>query len=331
MQTIPLSNDFFEGVIDLRQGDGWIQPLRLVDRDRPLYHEAFVERAVMSGGCRLRFRTDATTIQLTVEPESAEAPRLFDLTTDDARLATATLAPQASAVRFESLPAGDKVLELWFPTHRETRIRGLAVDDGARLEPAPDRRPRWITYGSSITHCAAAHSPSRTWPAVAARLRGLNVTSLGYGGQCHMDTLVARIIRDRPAAFISLKLGINMMGATATLRTYRPQAIAMVRLIREKHPRTPIALVSPIISPPREETPGTTGMTLRIMRQELEAAVDRLRQCGDNRVFYVDGLKLFGPDLVADYLPDLLHPNGDGYEIMGRHAATHILDRLMAI
>jgi lysophospholipase L1-like esterase len=186
-----------------------------------------------------------------------------------------------------------------------------------------------VTYGSSITHCGSAHSPARTWPAVAARLRGLNVTSLGYGGQCHMDPLVAMMIRDLPADFISLKVGINMVGGSVSPRTYRPLLTGMVRIIREKQPLTPIAVISPIISPPREETPGATGMTLRLMRQELETAVARLRECGDANVHYVDGLELFGPELVADYLPDLLHPNGDGYEIMGRNFADKVADRML--
>jgi len=32
--------------------------------------------------------------------------------------------------------------------------------------------------------------------------------------------------------------------------------------------------------------------------------------------------------VVADYLPDLLHPNGDGYEIMGRNFAERVIDRI---
>lgn len=329
MRTLHLPEALFEGVISFRRGDGWLQPLRLKADEIPLHHEAFVARAVMTGGCRLRFRTDATSLALEVEPEAAEGNRLFDLTTDEARLATFALPPGGGEVRFDNLPSGAKVLELWLPTHREVRLRGLQVNDGATFAAAPDTRPRWTTYGSSITHCATAHSPSRTWPAVAARLRGLNVTSLGYGGQCHMDTLAALMIRDRPADFISLKVGINMVGSTATQRTYRPLLTGMVRIIREKQPLTPIAVLSPIISPPREETPGTTGMTLGMMRQELEIAVARLRECGDANVHYVSGLELFGPDLVADYLPDLLHPNGDGYERMGVNFAEKVIDRIL--
>ena len=49
------------------------------------------------------------------------------------------------------------------------------------FESYEDARPKWVTYGSSITHCRTAESPSQTWPGVAARQSGLNLTCLGYG------------------------------------------------------------------------------------------------------------------------------------------------------
>lgn len=323
-----MQEEWFEGVISFRRGEGWLQPLRLKLDEIPLHHEAFAAYGETTGGCRMRFATDSRNVVFQIEPETLGAARTFDLTSVTALLGTVVLPAGADEVRFEKLPAGRKILELWLPTHQPVRLRGLTVDAGATVEAAPDKRLRWVTYGSSITHCATAHSPSRTWPATTARLRGLNVTSLGYGGQCHLEPLVAMMIRDRAADFISLKVGINMVGGSVSQRTFRPLLIGMVRIIREKHPTTPIAIVSPIISPPREETPGATGMTLQMMRQELELAVERLRACGDEAIWYFNGLDLFGEAQVADYLPDLLHPNGDGYEFLGRNFAEKVIDRI---
>ncbi len=331
MKTIQLNEKFFEGVVSFNHGDGWIQPLRLRNAEIPLYDPNFVLRASKTSGCRLRFITDAASLVLEVEPDAAEGERLFDLTTDETLWATVRLPPGMDSVKFDNLPGDGRVIELWLPMQHEVRLRALRIDDAATLRPASDRRPRWVTYGSSITHCATAHSPSQIWPAVAARACGLNLTSLGYGGQCHMDPLVALMIRDLPADFISLKVGINMVGGSVSQRTYRALLVGMVRIIREKHPETPIAVVSPIISPPREETPGATGMTLQRMRAELEDAVDALRACGDRHVHYVNGLDLFGADLVQPYLPDLLHPNGDGYLQLGRNFADVVIDKLWSL
>ena len=50
---------------------------------------------------------------------------------------------------------------------------------------------------------------------VVARDQNFNLTCLGYGGQCHLDSMVARMIRDLPANFISMCLGINIQGASS--------------------------------------------------------------------------------------------------------------------
>ena len=39
---------------------------------------------------------------------------------------------------------------------------------------------------------------------------------------------------------------------------------------------------------------------------------------GDGNLHYVDGLKLFGPEM-AHLLPDDLHPDAEGYQAMGRN------------
>jgi hypothetical protein len=233
-------------------------------------------------------------------------------------------------VRFEGLPAGDNTYAVWLSQSAPVLLRSIGVPDDAKLEPVTDRRPRWITYGSSISHCGAAHSPARTWPATAARMGDLALTCLGYGGQCHLDPMIARMIRDTPADMISLKVGINIQGGSSlSPRTFKPAVIGAVQIIREKHPDTPIAVISPIISPPRETTDNAVGLSLSKMRAELEDAVARLVSVtGDCNLYYFNGLDLFGEDLVADYLPDLLHPNGDGYEIMGRRFAELILPTL---
>ena len=92
----------------------------------------------------------------------------------------------------------------------------------------------------------------------------------------------------------------------------------------------PIGIISPIISPPRETTLNAVGFSLEMMRDELTDAVDRIRTVEqDKKLYYFDGLELFGNELVDEYLPDNLHPSGDGYEIMGNYAALHILPKLV--
>ncbi|MCK5804609.1 MAG: GDSL family lipase [Lentisphaeria bacterium] len=330
MKCIRIDESMLEGAVSCERGDGWIRPWRLNFAELPLYapDEGLPLRAVMSAGVRLHIRTDSSSLGLRFL--ATEATRSFDLTIDNELLETQHVPAGTEELLFEDLPEGENTLELWLPMGQESHLVSLDIDDGATFEVPVDTRLRWITYGSSISHCGSAHSPARTWPATAARARNLNLTCLGYGGQCHLDPMVGRMIRDLPADLITLKLGINVQGSgSLNARTFPAAVIGLVKTIRERHPSIPIGLISPIISPPREETDNAVGLSLAKMRVIIADCVKRLQDCGDAKIAYFDGLELFGESLVEDYLPDLLHPNGDGYEIMGQNAAEQILDRLL--
>ena len=311
----------WEGAISLETTDEWARPWRLPHDRLDLFpstdDDMLVGRAAMPAGVRIAFRTDATEVAGAVVTDVTTSP--LDLRLAGDAVASVPLAGHES-FHFAGLPGVDKLVELWLPQFGEFRLRRLELTDGATLaapDPAVDPRPRWVTYGSSITQCRHAASPTRTWPAIAARALGLHLTCLGYGGQCHLDPLVARLIHDLPADYLSICVGINVYGAASLgPRAFRPAILGFVETIREKHPETPFAVISPIVSPPRERSENAVGFTLERMREEVRSAVETLRARGDRHLCYVDGLDLFGPDL-AHLLPDDLHPSAEGYRLLG--------------
>ncbi len=332
MQTVPVTEKLVQGAVSFEERDGRLRPWRLPVEQLSLYvpETSLPERAATAAGVRLRFSTDSSTVSLEVLPDEEEQPRLFDLVVDNQVVSTQELPTGQSTVTFTGIDT-DRPIELYLPQARIVEMVSLGLDDGASLEVPDDNRKKWITYGSSITHCGAAHSPARTWPATAARQMNLHLTCLGYGGACHMEPLVARVIGSLEADVITMKLGINMYGGCSySHRTFESQAIGFISLVRECHPDIPIGIISPIVSPGRESTPNASGMTLEHMREQLEDAVHRLNEYGDPNLYYFNGLDLFGEDLVETNLPDNLHPDGDGYEIIGRRAAELVLSRLRA-
>ena len=111
-------------------------------------------------------------------------------------------------------------------------------------------------------------------------------------------------------------------------RTFKPMVIGFVKIIREKHPTTPIAMVSLIIATAMETEPNAVGMTAVKMRAEVLDAFERLKADGDENLYYFDGLKLFDCELVPTLMYDGLHPNGDGYELLGENFAKVVLDNV---
>ena len=329
MSTIPANDPrlTWSGIYSLEEGDGWIKPWRVPHRDLDLYSPGVSElagRAEMPSGARLRFATDAAALTVITEPLAEDGN--FDLVIDNEIVATTAYEAGATQVAFTHLPSGDKTVEVWLSPAMPVAVRHLELPCGTTLEKSADTRLKWVTYGSSITHCRSAGSPATTWPAVVARGKNLNLTSMGYGGQCHADPLIARLIRDRPADFVSVKIGINIYGAASLgRRAFRPAILGTIATIRDGHPDTPFAVCSPVWGHYRETETNAVGLTLQQMRIEVAAAVAAFKKRGDDNIYYVDGLALFDESL-AEYLPDDLHPDAKGYQLMGENFLREVFD-----
>ena len=314
----------WQGAVSLQKTEDWVMPWRTPHPMHVLFPEPLLERSAMPAGVRISFRSNTTQVSGNIVAQNESG--LLDLCCEGEIVASLDLT-QKDDFDFDGLSDGEKLIELWLPQFGSFQLRSLEIDDGATLQPFTDARPRWVTYGSSITQCRTAASPTQTWPAIVARQHGLNLTCLGYGGQCHLDAMVARMIRDLPADYISMCLGINIQGASSLgPRAFRPAIIGAVQIVREKHPDIPLVLMSPICSPPREANPNAVGFHLKGMREEVQAAAEVLQSHGDRHVHYVDGLSVFGSD-YTHLLPDALHPDAEGYRVMGKNFITEVAEK----
>jgi lysophospholipase L1-like esterase len=309
----------WHGALGLERGDEWIQPHRLPLASLPYVDPGLRERAEHGAGIRLAFDTDATAISGEIAPIGGE-PALYgmkpiDLCIDGEFVGSSDV--QAELLfRFDGLRPVMKRVELWLPHLWRFRLCGLKLTDGILMRSSIPPQPRWIVYGSSIEHCAEALSPTRIWPAIVARSANLDLTCLGVGAQCYLDTEVARAIRDTKADLITLRLGINIqIEAALNPRTFSSAIKGFVKIIRERHADTPIMLVSPIIAPLRETESNAAGMSVEDMRTGVRSAFDDLLAYGDTAISYLDGRELFGEGDLA-FMPDNLHPNPEGYKLM---------------
>lgn len=338
-----------EGALDIRSLPGGFQPLRLSDAAMDRSHRAlrtpFV--AESANGVRLRFATEATSIELDFSLHVSErtafallaarmTPPTFDLRIDDA-LHDRRAVPHVDGVqslRFDGMPGTSVIAELWLP-HNVGIVIHLARSDGP-LSPAPDTRPRWLIHGSSITHDALAPGPSDTWPAQLARDAGWHLTSLGFRGECHLDPFVARAIAAAPADVITLELGINVHNQQSMReRAVEPAAHGFLQSVRDGHPRAPITVVSPLFGAERETEAHSTSfegaildgdLTLPRIRAVLCGAVDLRERSGDSGIAYIDGLSLLGPE-HADRFFDGLHPDAEGTRILRSRLAPLLTQR----
>lgn len=318
----------WRGAIEWEHAEGWSRPWRLPIGLAPLAHAPeLVERAQMAAGIRAVLETDAEWIEIELDAEefNGEVSPL-DVLAGGVLIARHRLAAGRHRLRTD-LPAGSHRVELWLPQHGRCRVGGVTLGGTTRPAGIPAAGPRWITYGSSITHCRAAAGPSETWPALVARRLDLDLVCLGLGSQCHLDPVIAETISATPATVISLCLGINVYGAaTYNLRSFAGQVSGFVRTIRTAQPRAQIVVMSPISSPAREHKPNAATLTLGDYRDQVAEATQLLRERGDTALTLIDGRDVFGP-ADAELLVDGLHPGPGGYRLM----AERLMPRIAAL
>jgi hypothetical protein len=367
MITTPVTVSLVRGALELETTELGLMPHRLPARARAQNTDPRLAMAeAQPAGVRLRFRTRADVVELETRPTkvvyAGAPPRpdgVYDLLVDGRLVrsgvveggSTLTVDPRTGVgsrvdgptgrVRFAELGADLKDVEIWLPHNETTELVALRTD--APVEAAPDRGRRvWLHHGSSISHGSNAASPSGTWPALAATAAGVDLVNLGFSGNALLDPFTARALRDTPADLISVKLGINVVNADLMrLRAFGPAVHGFLDTIREGHPDTPLLVVSPILCPIHEQTPGpgdfdhealaagqvrfrATGdpaetaagkLTLEVVRSELARIVEQ-RQ--DARLHYLDGRELYGEADFAEFpLPDNLHPDPAAHRRIG--------------
>ncbi|HEY3470041.1 MAG TPA: SGNH/GDSL hydrolase family protein [Amycolatopsis sp.] len=354
MITTPLTAELIRGALELEATDRGLVPHRLPAAARARNADPRLAMAeAQPSGVRLRFRTTARSIELETLATKVEYPGapprpdgVYDLVADG-KLAAQATAPQG--VRFADLPGHDKDVEIWLPHNELTTLVALRTD--APVSPASRADRVWLHHGSSISQGSNAASPSTTWTALAARSAGVELINLGFSGNALLDPFTARAMRDTPADFVSVKLGINVVNADLMrLRAFGPAVHGFLDTIRDGHPTTPLLVVSPLYCPIHERTPGpgdfdhealargevrfrATGdpaeveagkLTLEVVRAELARIV---AERADPRLHYLDGRALYGEADFAELpLPDQLHPDGAAHERIASRFAELVLD-----
>jgi hypothetical protein len=228
-----------------------------------------------------------------------------------------------TSFEFQNLPSGDKLIELWLPQYAQFRLRLLELTSGATVTPHLDTRPRWLTYGSSITHSKYAESPSKTWPAIVARKHGLDLTNLGFAGNCFLQPEVAHLIAGMPAHFISMKIGINiylMDGHHMTSSEFKQAIIKFIGIVRDGQPDTPLAVISPIHEPFETNGGDTAKFTLQGMRDVVKDTVEKIQRGGDGNIHYINGPDLMGKGTDDQYEEQYhIHPNAEGNKTLAKN------------
>ncbi len=291
---------------------------RLPKHSRNKVPKGVWNRAVAPDGGRIRFSSNSSRLAIRVHAVSgSQKPCFFDACVNGqyAGSAAATGAQEQELVLFEQPGRALREITIYLPNTQEARVLAVGLDPGVEIRtPAAFALKKPIVcYGSSVLQGTGATHPAKTYPAALARRLNLDFINLGFGGAGKAEPDVVDLVKQLDGCCYIFDLG-KSYGA----QPMEPYA-RMLDAIRAAHPGVPVFCVTPIYSTKESNEPEYRERSGNL-RTLMRAAATERRQAGDQFMFVVEGLELFGP-ADKELFHDPLHPNDEGNERMASRLA----------
>ncbi len=292
-----------------------------------------------TAGGRLRFRTDARKLCLTVTYDSLTVFPHMPLSgsggfalleeTDRGYFHRAAFIPPVwsggdngsahgfSAVR--ELPGGEmRSYVLFFPSYNDVRSLKLGFPAGSTVEKsAPlrtDLKPI-LYYGSSITQGGCATRPDNAYQSLIYKWNGVDFINLGFSGSARAEEVMADYLSSLDPSVFVMDYDHNAPGPDHLRATHGP----LYRTFRAAHPTTPILMIS---------APDNDGETPSWLERAaiVRATYDRAVADGDENVYYLNGADLFAGADRASCTVDRTHPNDLGFWLFARKVYDKLIE-----
>ena len=311
------------------EGRGWNETAEFYDR-LPSKAENTVRQPVWnlrrdSAGMCVRFVTDATVISARwrLRSESLALPHMpatgvsgLDLyvKTEAGKwrwLANGrpTVYPENTVSLVKDIPEGRREYILYLPLYNGVTSVEIGIPDSASLSKAghwgPGERKPVVFYGTSITQGGCASRPGMVYTAILGRWLNYPVINLGFSGNGRMEPEMADLHAELDPSVYVLDCLPNMTPEETAVRIE-----PFVRVLRGKHPATPIVLAED-----RSYTNSFLVTANRIRNKEgrkaLRQIYSRLKAAGDENLYYIDGEMQLGDDNEGSV--DGSHPTDLGF------------------
>lgn len=212
-----------------------------------------------------------------------------------------------SVIHFETRRTRDLMVN--FPLFSEIHDLYIGVQQDATLTPGSKyaiKKPV-VFYGSSITHGACASRPGNCHVALCSRSLDFDFINLGFAGSAKGEKEMAEYLASLDMSVFVMDYDFNSSWQALQRTHWR-----MYEIFRKAQPDTPIVFASQCAL--RWE-PKQYKLTMRrrsIIRDHLEKA----RAMGDDKVFWVDGQKVYPAFGGDNCTVDGIHPNDLGFYAM---------------
>ena len=280
-----------------------------------------------TAGGRLRFKTDSLSFGISVEyaylckmshmPLTNMGFSLFEVTEEGEKFVGIMPPKFTDENGYEAtLPLkGGKMREyiLYFPNYNEVSGLSVVLDETARVEKGtPYRNIKPILYyGSSITQGGCACRPDNAYESLICRWNHVDFINLGFSGSAKGETLMAEYLSTLDCSLFVCDYDHNAYDrdgrAEGTL--LKETHFKLYETFRKKQKETPVLFIS------RSDSERDEG---RIRRNIIFESYQKAKSSGDNNVYFLDGVELFGKEDRISCTVDGCHPNDLGFYRMAK-------------
>jgi lysophospholipase L1-like esterase len=285
-------------------------------------------RAKASSGGRLAFRTDSPSVAVRFRAEERLRAGDFETFVDGQPLPSVSITERGEdreLVWSVGLDRTSRDIVIYLPHVRQTEVVAIgleAASEIALLQPTFSQPLPLVLYGSSVCQGSGAERSGQSYGAILARRLNLDLVNLGFGGAGKAEPEVVAKVDSLEACCFMLDLGKSYGDQDG--EPFRQ----MLKALRDKHPLTPLIVVTPITSTKEVEEAAYSERSLHTRRVMREATQERLA-AGDRQLYLVEGEELLGFDEHAWLSKDGVHPSDSGYAMMADKLLP-LLQRVLA-
>ncbi len=280
------------------------------------------ELANHTAGAQVRLRTDSRRILVKVKLRGrsgmyhmpATGQSGFDLYVQDRgiqRYLKTTMFPhdtlQYQVELFNDATKQLRSFTLNFPLYNGVESVFVGFEQGAALlAPLPFVLPgKIVIYGTSITQGGCVSRPGMVYSNILSRKLDVEFVNLGFSGNGRGEPALAHLINQIPGtSFIILDYEAN--AGKTIVNTLSP----FVEVLRERHPQTPILIMSKIRYA-RAMDGSEAYESLMSLRDFQKNLVNDRKTAGDENIYFLDGSKVLGDDYF-ECTVDGTHPSDLG-------------------
>lgn len=271
-----------------------------------------------TAGGRLRFSTNSSVLQLTVEYDYLGLMSHMPLTgssgfslfeeIDEGERFIKNLAPTSSDVHgftVETSLNGDKIRNyiLYFPLYNDVKALSISLDKTACVMSGKKYRDELpiLYYGSSITQGGCASRPDQAYQALIAKWNNIDFINLGFSGNAKGEACMVDYLASIDCSLFVCDYDHNAPDVEYLKNTHYP----LYERYRKARPNTPILFIT--------KPDFKWDLEDETRHRIIHSTYKKAKKNGDRNVYFLSGKSFYGKKNRWDFAVDGCHPTDLGF------------------